>query len=159
MGVKGRHTSSTAAAPADSTTPGSRDHFGRLVIDGNVRAQLASGGAALKGVWIGTWAGVPQVRDALKAYSQTHGYKFDEVVNRSYDILVTPEVKDGAGNVTTYSTYDVYLPLSNAPATTPEQDAGLKPPTADGDAPASASSAPAAAASAAAPAPAASAAQ
>jgi len=142
----------TAAAPADTTAPGNRDRFGHLVIDGNVRAELAFGGAALKGVWSGTFAGVPQVRDALKAYAQTHGYKFDDVLNRSYDILVTPEVKDGGGNVTTYATYDVYLPIVNAPEQTPEQEAGLKPPSADG-------SAPSTAASAAAPAPAASAAQ
>lgn len=151
--------SGTAAAPADNTAPGSRDRFGHLVIDGNVRAELAFGGAALKGEWNGTFAGVPQVRDMLKAYAQTHGYKFDDVVNRSYDILVTPEVKDGGGNVTTYAKYDVYLPIVNAPAQTPEQEAGLKPPSADSDAPAGAASAPAAAASAGAPAQAASAAQ
>lgn len=143
---------STAPAPADTTAPGSRDRFGHLVIDGSVRAELAFGGAALKGEWNGTFAGVPQVRDMLKAYSQTHGYKFDDVVNRSYDVLVTPEVKDGGGNVTTYAKYEVYLPVSNAPAQTPEQEAGLKPPIAGGDAPASAASsapaAPAAAASA-----------
>jgi hypothetical protein len=148
---------STAAAPAEAAAPGSRDRFGNLVIDGNVRAVMAFGGAALKGEWNGTFAGVPQIRDMLKAYSQTHGYKFDDVVNRSYDILVTPEVKDGGGNVTTYAKYDVYLPIVNAPAQTPEQEAGLKPPTDDSDAPASASSAPAAAGTAAAPAQAASA--
>ncbi len=150
---------STAAAPADTTAPGSRDRFGRLVIDGNVRAELAFGGSALKGVWNGTFAGVPQVRDMLKAYAQTHGYKFDDVVNRSYDILVTPEVKDAGGNVTTYAKYEVYLPVSNAPQQTPEQEAGLQPPSLDADAPAAASSAPAAAGTAAAPAKSASAAK
>ncbi len=148
--------SSTAAAPAaDTAAPGSRDHFGRLVIDGNVRAELAFGGSALKGVWNGTFAGVPQVRDMLKAYAQTHGYKFDDVVNRSYDILVTPEVKDAGGNVTTYAKYEVYLPVSNAPQQTPEQEAGMQPPSPDGDSPAAA--APAASGTAAAPAKAASA--
>ena len=44
-------------------------------------------------MWNGTAAGVPQTRDLLKAYAQTHGYKFDEVVNRFYDIEAKPEVK------------------------------------------------------------------
>ncbi len=131
---------STAAAPAtDTTAPGSRDRFGRLVVDGNVRAELAFGGLALKGVWNGTFAGVPQVRDMLKAYAQTHGYKFDDVVNRSYDILAKPEVKDAGGNVTTYAKYEVYLPLSDAPQQTPEQEAGMQPPAPDSDSPAAAS--------------------
>jgi len=123
------------------------------VIDGNVRAELAFGGSALKGVWNGTFAGVPQVRDMLKAYAQTHGYKFDDVVNRSYDILVTPEVKDAGGNVTTYAKYEVYLPVTNAPQQTPEQEAGMQPPSLDSDS----SAAPASSGTAAAPAQAASA--
>ncbi|MFC5741854.1 polyketide cyclase [Dyella tabacisoli] len=125
---------------ADATAPGSRDRFGRLVIDNNVRAVLAYGGAALKGEWNGTAAGVPQTRDMLKAYAQAHGYKFDEVVNRFYDILAKPEVKQG-DNVTSYARFDVYLPLSDAPAATPEQEAGLKPPSLDDSNPAPASTA------------------
>lgn len=142
---------STAANPAAAAalTAGSKDQYGRLVLDGGVRATLAFGGAALKGVWNGGYNGVQPTRDMLKAYAQTHGYKFDDVVNRFYDILVTPEVKDAGGNVTTYAKYEVYLPLSSAPAQTPEQEAGMQPPSPDGDAPASASTAaPAAAASA-----------
>ncbi|MHB1058893.1 MAG: SRPBCC family protein [Rhodanobacter sp.] len=155
----------SAAAPADSNVAavGSRDRYGRLVLDGNVRATLAFGGAALKGVWNGTFAGVPQTRDMLKAYAQTHGYKFDDVVNRSYDTIVTPEVKDAGGNITTYAKYNVFLPITDAPEKTPEQEAGIQPPTleeapaASGTAPAPASSAAAPAGSAAAPAEAASA--
>ncbi|WEN14435.1 polyketide cyclase [Rhodanobacter sp. AS-Z3] len=148
---------SSAAAAADSAiAPGSRDRFGRVVVDGNVRATLAFGGAALKGVWNGTFAGVPQTRDMLKAYAQTHGYKYDEVVNRPYDVVATPEVKDAGGNITQYAKYDVFLPISDAPEKTPEQEAGLQPPSLD-DAPANAASAPAPAATAAAPAEAASA--
>lgn len=140
--------SSDAAANADSTTPGSRDRFGRLVIDANVRGVLAYGGPALKGEWNGTAAGVPQTRDMLKAYAQAHGYKFDEVVNRFYDILAKPEVKQG-DNVTSYARFDVYLPLSgDVPAATPEQEAGIKPPSLDD----STDQAPAAASTAAAPA-------
>ncbi len=143
----------SSAAAAESVAVGSRDRYGRLVVDGNVRATLAFGGAALKGVWNGTFAGVPQTRDMLKAYAQTHGYKFDDVVNRAYDVVVTPEVKDAGGNITTYARYSVFLPVSNAPEKTPEQEAGLQPPSLEGEgAPAAAGSAPAPAASSAAPA-------
>lgn len=151
---------SSAAAAADAkAAAGSRDRYGRLVVDGNVRAMMAFGGAALKGVWNGTFAGVPQTRDMLKAYAQTHGYKYDEVVNRPYDMIATPEVKDAGGNITTYAKYNVFLPVSNAPEHTPEQEAGLQPPSLDEGAPAAAGSAPAPAASAAKPAEAASAGQ
>ena len=133
-------------ASSPSVTPGGRDRFGRLIVDSNVRATLAFGGAALKGVWNGTFAGVPQTRDMLKAYAQTHGYKFDEVVTPPYDVLATPEVKDATGNITTYAKHDVYLQLSNAPQQTPEQEAGIQP-VSDTSAPAASGSAPAPAAS------------
>lgn len=118
-----------AAAPADNA-PGGHDRFGRLIVDNDVRAFLAFGGPALKAVWNGTAAGVPQTRDLMKAYAQTHGYKFDEVVNRFYDIEAKPEVKQG-DQVTQYAEFDVYLPLSWAPDQTPEQEAGIKPPSLD----------------------------
>jgi hypothetical protein len=140
-----------AAASSDNVAVGSRDRYGRLAVDGNVRATLAFGGAALKGVWNGTFAGVPQTRDMLKAYAQTHGYKFDDVVNRAYDVVAKPEVKDASGNITAYAKYNVYLPISNAPEKTPEQEAGLQPPSLDEGA-APAGSAPAPAGTAAAPA-------
>ncbi|MEW9624181.1 polyketide cyclase [Rhodanobacter geophilus] len=146
---------STAAAPAApaALNPGDHDKFGRLVVDGGgVRATLAFGGAALEGVWNGTAAGVPQTRDMLKAYALTHGYKFDDVVNRSYDILAKPEVKDAQGNITSYAEFDVYLPITNAPDQTPEQAAGIKQPTLEVETPAATGSAPAAAGTAAAPA-------
>lgn len=134
---------STAAGAASTAVKklavGSRDRYGRLVVDGDVRATLAFGGSALEAVWNGTFAGVPQTRDMLKAYAQTHGYKFDDVVNRAYDVLVKPEVKDAGGNITSYAQYAVYLPLSNAPTETPEQAAGIPQPQAqpdDSDAPA-----------------------
>lgn len=115
-----------AAGSTDSTTPGSHDRFGRLVVDNDVRAYLAFGGPALKGVWNGNVAGVRPTREALKVYSQTHGYKFDETLNRSYDI----KVKEG-DNQQTFEEYDVYLPLSWGPDQTPEQEAGIKPPSLD----------------------------
>jgi len=120
----------TTTTTAADTTPGGHDRFGRLIVDNDVRAFLAFGGPALKAVWNGTAAGVPQTRDLLKAYAQTHGYKFDEVVNRFYDIQAKPEVKQG-DEVKQYAEFDVYLPLSNAPDQTPEQAAGIKPPSLD----------------------------
>ncbi|MET3651355.1 polyketide cyclase [Dyella japonica] len=121
-------TSADANSNAGDNTPGGHDRFGRLIIDNDVRAFLAFGGPALKAVWNGTAAGVPQTRDLMKAYAQTHGYKFDEVVNRFYDIEAKPEVKQG-DEVTQYAEFDVYLPLSWAPDQTPEQAAGIKPPS------------------------------
>ncbi|WP_343230014.1 polyketide cyclase [Rhodanobacter sp. DHG33] len=157
-------TAATPAAPA-ALNPGDHDTLGRLVVDGDVRATLAFGGPALEGVWNGTFVGVRSTRDELKAYALTHGYKFDETANRSYDIEAKPAVKDAQGNITSYPEYDVYLPITNAPDQTPEQAAGIKQPTLDtapassgtAAAPASAGSAPAPAstAPAAAPAPAA----
>jgi hypothetical protein len=143
----------TAAAPAApvALNPGDHDKLGRLVVDGDVRATLAFGGPALEGVWNGTFVGVRSTRDELKAYALTHGYKFDDVVNRSYDIEARPDVKDAQGNITTYAEYDVYLPTSNAPDQTPEQAAGIKQPVLDVT-PAPAGSAPAPASTAAAPA-------
>ena len=142
-------TISSSSADADSAplAVDSRDRYGRLVVDGNVRATLAFGGPALKGVWNGTFAGVPQTRDMLKAYALTHGYKFDDVVNRSYDILAKPEVKDAQGNITSYAEFDVYLPVTNAPDQTPEQAAGIKQPTLEVETPAASGSAPAPASS------------
>lgn len=146
----------TAAAPATPATlnPGDHDSYGRLVVDGDVRATLAFGGAALEGVWSGTLAGVPQTRKELEAYALTHGYKFDDTVNRSYDIEARPDVKDAQGNITTYAEYDVYLPITNAPDQTPEQVAGIKQPMALDAAPAGAgtAAAPASASTATAPA-------
>ncbi|WP_266169444.1 polyketide cyclase [Dyella subtropica] len=141
-------SSADAANAGDSTAPGSNDRFGRLIVDGDVRGMLAFGGSALKGIWNGTAAGVPQTRDMLKAYAQTHGYKFDDVVNRFYDIEVKPEVKKG-DEITSYAQYAVYLPITDAPEKTPEQEAGLPPPTLDDG---TGQQAPAAAGSAAAPA-------
>jgi hypothetical protein len=138
----GASTSVDAAAsttPSDNT-PGGHDRFGRLIVDNDVRAYLAFGGPALKGVWNGNVAGVRPTREALKVYAQTHGYKFDETLNRPYDI----KVKEG-DNVNTYEQYNVYLPLSWGPDQTPEQAAGIKPPSLDDSEQAPASSGTAAA--------------
>jgi hypothetical protein len=142
--------STAATANTDTVDVGSRDRYGRLAVDANVRATLAFGGAALKGVWNGTFAGVPQTRDMLKAYAQIHGYTFDEVVSPVYEVVATPEEKDASGAITRYAKYNVFLPVTNAPAQTPEQEAGIQPPSLeDASAPAASGSAPAPASSAA----------
>jgi hypothetical protein len=151
-------SSSTAAAPAPSLDPGSKDRYNRLVIDNNVRATLAFGGPALEAVWNGTAAGVPLTRDMLGAYAMTHGYRFDIVTDRMYDILTQPEVKDNSGQISTYAQFTVYLPLKDSanggalPQQTPEQQAGMKQPPVMTAQPASSGTAPAPASSSATPA-------
>ncbi len=140
---------SVAGESGETVSPaGSRDRFGRLVVEGDVHAMMAFGGATLQGIWDGTFNGVPQTVKMLTAYAQTHGYKFDSMVNPPYDIVVTPEEKDASGGILTYARHKVVLPLMDAPAQTPEQEIGLQPANDDeGSAPAATSPAPAAAAS------------
>ncbi|MGN6705200.1 MAG: polyketide cyclase [Rhodanobacter sp.] len=140
-------SASAAAAAAAAATAGTRDRFGNLVVEGDVRAMMAFGGSTLQGIWEGTFNGVPQTVKMLTAYAQTHGYKFDSTVNPPYDIVVAAEVRDSTGAITSYARHQVSLPLLDAPAQTPEQEAGLLPPEQNG-APAAAGSAPAPAASA-----------
>lgn len=153
---------STSAAPAAAETaaPGSKDKLGRVVVDGNVKAVLAFGGKALKADWAGTGAGLPQTRQMLEAYSQTHGYKYDDVVFRAYDIQTKAPINNH-GTIEGYDEqkFEIYLPLQGdgLPDQTPEQEAGMKPPALEEAAPASSSTAPAPAGTAAAPAEAASA--
>jgi len=142
-------SASAAAAAAAAATAGSRDRFGNLVVEGDVRGMMAFGGATLQGIWEGTFNGVPQTVKMLTAYAQTHGYRFDSTVNPPYDIVVTPQVKDATGAITSYARHQVSLPLIDAPAQTPEQEAGLLPPDQNAAPAPAASSAPAAAATAA----------
>ena len=139
-------SASAAAAAAATATAGTRDRFGNLVVEGDVRGMMAFGGSTLQGIWEGTFNGVPQTVKMLTAYAQTHGYKFDSTVNPPYDIVVAAEVRDSTGAITSYARHQVSLPLLDAPAQTPEQEAGLLPPEQNG-APAAAGSAPAPAAS------------
>ncbi len=146
-------TAAPEPAPASTTAgvsggvvslAGSHDRFGRLVIEGDVHAMLAFGGATLQGIWDGTFNGVPQTVKMLTAYAQTHGYKFDSNLNPPYDVVVTPGVKDATGAITSYARHQVSLPLLEAPTQTPEQEAGLLPATdAESSQPAAAGSAPA----------------
>jgi type II secretory pathway pseudopilin PulG len=143
--------SSAANAKPTGPQPGSRDRFGHLIVDANVRGMLAFGGRALQGEWNGSPAGVPPTRLMLEAYARTHGYRFDEVTYRPYDVqAVAYGDKDAQGNEIAYDeqTFKVYLPLITAPAQTPEQAAGMQPPKPDLGEPASSGTAPAPASSA-----------
>ena len=139
-------SASAAAAAAAAATAGTRDRFGNLVVEGDVRGMMAFGGSTLQGIWEGTFNGVPQTVKMLTAYAQTHGYKFDSTVSPPYDVVVTAEARDSSGAITSYARHQVSLPLLDAPTQTPEQEAGLLPPEQNG-APAAAGSAPAPAAS------------
>ena len=121
---------SSASAPkmAVGPAPGSTDKNGNLVINKDVRGALEFGGAMLRSEWNGTYGGVPLRRDQLQAYALTHGYKFDVVLQRAYDVLVKPEETNTDNSIKSYAKYEVYLPLSEAPEQTPEQAAGIKPP-------------------------------
>jgi hypothetical protein len=138
--------SSAANAKPTGPQPGSRDRFGHLIVDANVRGMLAFGGRALQGEWNGSPAGVPPTRLMLEAYARTHGYRFDEVTYRPYDVqAVAYGDKDAQGNEIAYDeqTFKVYLPLITSPAQTPEQAAGMQPPKPDLGEPASSGTAPA----------------
>lgn len=150
----------SSAAPAKDAgpQPGSRDRFGHLVIDASVRGMLTRGGPALHGQWNGSPAGIPPTRLMLEAYARTHGYRFDDVTYRPYDVQTVAygdktdnEDKTVNGETIAYDeqTFDVYLPLLSAPAQTPEQIAGMKPPKPDMGEPADAGTAPTPAGSAA----------
>ncbi|KGI77841.1 hypothetical protein [Oleiagrimonas soli] len=134
--------------------PGSRDKYGHLIVDKNVRGMLAFGGRALEASWTGNPAGIPPTRLKLEAYAATHGYATDTVMHRFYDKqMVAYESKKPDGSEVLYDeqTFDVFLPVTDAPKETPEQEAGLTDqPQSASSAPADASSAPASASSAAA---------
>jgi hypothetical protein len=115
---------STSGAPA-GPAPGSLDKLNQLIVNADVRAAMIPAGEVLEATWTGE-AGVPLMRLALKAYAGTHGYTFDDTVNRIYDELTSlPSVADQD------QIYRVFLPVQNAPTQTPEQISGqAKPPAA-----------------------------
>ncbi len=117
-------STAAAAASADDTGsaeakagPGTFGDDGTLEVEGDVRAKLAFGGRALMATWHGSPAGLSLMRLALKAYASTHGYDFNEYSERLYDVDVS-----AADNQTEDDRdYRVYLPVSDAPDTTPWQ--------------------------------------
>lgn len=109
--------------------PGEIDKKGYLVVVGNVRARTGYASKALFATWVGSPAGLPLMRLALKAYAQTHGFHFNEVTGRFYDEMLTDptQVADDAQQ------FVVYLPISDnvaatgTPPTAPmEQAAGMQ---------------------------------
>jgi hypothetical protein len=108
---------------------------------------MLPGGPALEADWQGTPAGIPLVRLALKAYSLTHGYTFDDTTHRYYDELVS-----APSAAYDEQQFRVFLPLQgDVPQQTPEQASGKVGPLPPIPAAAS-STAPAAGSTAAAPA-------
>ncbi len=121
----------SAGAPASGSSagappqPGSLDKKNQLVVDASVRAVMLPGGEALESEWTGSPAGLPLLRLDLKAYAETHGYKYNDTADRIYDQLVSlPKAPYDQ------QSWRVFLPVQNAPAQTPEQAAGRVPPLA-----------------------------
>lgn len=129
-----RPTADQASAPAPSSSagaaaaanaapgPGSLDKLNQLIVGGDVRAAMLPGSEVLEATWTGE-AGVPLMRLGLQAYAATHGYTFDDGVNRMYDQLASPASAANQDQV-----YRVFLPVQDAPAQTPEQKAGRSAP-------------------------------
>ncbi|HVB84474.1 MAG TPA: polyketide cyclase [Rhodanobacteraceae bacterium] len=136
----------SAAQAGGTTTPtaGTWLAKGVLEVGGPVQARIAFGGRALTATWNGSPAGVPLTRLQLKAYALTHGYAFDDGLHRFYDVLMT----DPATTAYDQQTFNVYLPVFNAPSQTPEQAAAVAAPAVASSAPAAAMSTPASAGSA-----------
>jgi hypothetical protein len=107
-----------AATAAAGPAPGSVDKRGRLVVDTNVRAAMMPAGEVLAASWVGE-SGVQFMVKALEAYAGTHGYQFNESAAPAYNQLTSlPTVSDDS------QVYRVFLPVTNAPAQTPDQLAG-----------------------------------
>ena len=130
--------------------PGSRDKYGHLIINDNVRGMLAFGGRALEGVWNGSPLGHPLHpheaaglrRDPRLQLEHRHA----PAVRQADGGLPVDAVRMAARSLYDEQTFNVYLPVTNAPAQTPEQEAAAA--ASSAPAPAS-SSAPAAGSSAA----------
>lgn len=87
--------------------PGDRDDHGLLVVGGNVRAALWYQGKALMSEYTGSPASLPLYRLNLKAYAETHGYRYAEAgLTRFWDEIVSaPDAPAGE------ETFRVYLPI------------------------------------------------
>jgi len=87
--------------------PGDKDRKGMLVVDANVRAALWYGGTALYTEYTGSPAALPLLRLNLKAYAETHGYRYSESgLGRFWDELMsTPDVAEDQQE------FRVYLPI------------------------------------------------
>ncbi len=108
------------AKPADPV-PGTLDKKGNLVVTAEVRARTGYAGKALFTTWIGSPAGLPLTRLALKAYAMTHGFHFNDVVNRFYDEMLTDpgKVADDAQQFVVYLPIVDDVPATGTPPTQP----------------------------------------
>jgi hypothetical protein len=110
--------SSAGAAPENGPAPGSLDKQNRLIVNANVRAVMMPATEVLAASWTGE-SGVEYMVKALEAYAGTHGYKYNETVAPAYSELVSlPSVTSDD------QIYRVFLPVQDAPAQTPDQQAG-----------------------------------
>jgi hypothetical protein len=101
--------------------PGTIDRKGNLVVSGVVVARNGYSGKALVATWLGSPAGLPLTRLALKAYAMSMGYRFNENTNRYFDVMVT----DPATVADDEQIFKVYLPITddvpaNEPAAAPQ---------------------------------------
>ncbi len=110
--------SSSAETAESGPAPGNLDKLNQLVVNGSVRARMIPAREVLEAEWTGE-AGIPLMRMALQAYAGTHGYDFNEATGRLYDQLTSLPSVANADQV-----YRVFLPVTNAPAQTPEQISG-----------------------------------
>jgi hypothetical protein len=87
--------------------PGDKDRKGLLVVDANVRAAMWYGGTALYTEYTGSPAVLPLLRLNLKAYAETHGYRYSEVgLGRFWDELMSsPDAPEDQQE------FRVYLPI------------------------------------------------
>jgi hypothetical protein len=111
--------SSAGAAPeGNGPAPGSLDKQNRLVVNADVRAMMMPATEVLAATWTGE-SGVEFMVKALEAYAGTHGYKYNETIAPAYNELVSlPSVTSDD------QLYRVFLPVQDAPAQTPDQQAG-----------------------------------
>ncbi|WIG55111.1 MAG: hypothetical protein OJF61_000897 [Rhodanobacteraceae bacterium] len=117
-GAPASAASAGAAANENGPAPGSLDKQNRVVIDANVRAAMMPATEVLAATWTGE-SGVEFMVKALEAYAGTHGYKFNEATAPAYNQLASlPSVSDDD------QIYRVFLPVQDAPAQTPDQQAG-----------------------------------
>lgn len=107
--------SSSGSAASKGPAPGSLDKDNRLVVNDDVRAMMMPGGKVLAATWTGE-SGVEFMVKALQAYSATHGYKFDPSASPAYNQLASAPNVDDDDQI-----YYVFLPVTDAPAETPDQ--------------------------------------
>jgi hypothetical protein len=117
-GAPASASSAGAAAGNNGPAPGSLDKQNRLVVNTNVRAMMMPATEVLAASWTGE-SGVEFMVKALEAYAGTHGYKYNEAIAPAYNQLASlPSVSDDD------QIYRVFLPVQDAPAQTPDQQAG-----------------------------------